>query len=255
LITCRLYGRLGNQAFQIASTIGIAKRNGLKYVIPSKTVAPNVWSAYFSNLFTEDVDETKFVRIKEIKHSYTPVNVNHSLSEDFKGWVLDGYWQSERYFKDCINEVREVLRVPNLTQGDVVSVHYRAGDYRDFSDKHPLVSEEYIYKAVKYFSELGFKNFKLFSDEPDTLLNMVHASIFEELGVNFFPSEGKTPIEDFYLMIKCAHGIVANSTFSVMAHILNSNENKIIVRPSYFFGPGNAALDEKDIYPPKWIVV
>ena len=47
MIQVRLYGRLGNQMFQIATCIATALRNKTDYSIPKKSVNPKEWKTYF----------------------------------------------------------------------------------------------------------------------------------------------------------------------------------------------------------------
>lgn len=254
-LTCKLYGRLGNQAWQIASTIGLARANGIaKYFFPNQTIAPHVWPYYFTHLYSDDIPDTRdYNIIKESTHAYHKPSFHFKFNSKMEGWILDGYWQSAKYFNKYINEVRDVLRMPSNKMEGVVSVHYRAGDYRNFLDKHPIVSDEYILNGIEYFISMGYKEFMLFSDEPFVLMEIVSKGISAE-GIKFTLAPND-PLQAFYMMSTCEHGVVCNSTFSVMAHILNRNPNKVIIRPHFFFGKGNGHLDEKDIYPKNWIAL
>ena len=66
-------------------------------------------------------------------------------------------------------------------------------------------------------------------------------------------AEGNTDIEDLYLMSACDNNIIANSSFSWWAAWLNKNENKKIIAPSNWFGPG--APSSQDIIPEDWITI
>lgn len=253
MISCKLYGRLGNQAFQIAACIGSAMSMGVKYVIPRQTINNEVWPAYFTDLFEDKTNELHGKNLKlwkEPSHSFTEIP-KLSPKPIYDGLLLDGFFQSERYFKKYIPKIRGLFQIPSQTSWGRVAIHYRAGDFRQFLNKHPIVSADYLYTSTCRFEMLGYKDFLVFSDEPDTVKSILKD--FNGLNIEF--SKGKTAMEDFKLMSCCEHGIVSNSSFSVMAQILNPNKNKIIIRPNFFFGPGNAHLDTKDVYPKNWITL
>ena len=256
MISCRLYGRLGNQAFQIAACVGAAMSMGVKYIIPHETINPSVWPAYFADCFPEVKNPTwkkdfrDFMIWKEPSHAYTKIpDWGNKLC--YNGVMLDGYFQSIKYFKKYIPQIRALFKMPIEMKRGTVAIHYRAGDFRNFPDKHPIVSVDYIYTSICRFERMGYKNFLVFSDEPNTIRDILE--VFKGLNIKY--SEGKTPMEDFKLMSSCEHGIVSNSSFSIMAQILNPNPNKIIIRPNFFFGPGNGHLDTRDVYPENWIKI
>ena len=55
--------------------------------------------------------------------------------------------------------------------------------------------------------------------------------------------------EDMYLMSKCKHNIVANSTFSWWGAWLNENKGKIVLCPPKYIN----SEDTFDFYPQDWI--
>jgi hypothetical protein len=76
------------------------------------------------------------------------------------------------------------------------------------------------------------------------------------LGVNFEVSEGRDYFEDFRLMKRCSHFIIANSSYSAMAAVLGDAGDKQVVAPfPWFGGPYDGKLDPKDIYTPGWTVI
>jgi len=53
----------------------------------------------------------------------------------------------------------------------------------------------------------------------------------------------------------CDHNIIANSTFSWWGAYFNNNKEKIVCYPDKWFGPKNANLNTKDLFPENWICV
>lgn len=61
---------------------------------------------------------------------------------------------------------------------------------------------------------------------------------------------GNADYFDLFLMTKCKHNIIPNSTFSWWGAWLNQNQNKIIICPEKWNGLDFVYTDE--ICPPKW---
>lgn len=252
-VTCELQGRLGNQFLQIASVIATAKRFGLDYYIPSETVSPNTWEFYFKEanfpVFTKDMAYHLDLHKEAQDHSFNPITyINKSI-------LLSGYFQSELYFKD---QRGEILKAFDSLYGeeslhDIVSIHVRRGDYLQYSDSFPPITNEYLQLAIKYFVDLGYTKFLVFSDDIEWCKKHFE-NTYKTL--TFIYSEGKTPMEDIKLMIKCEHHIISNSSFSWMGAWMNKNENKIVVSPSSdnWFGK-LAGLNTDNIIPKEWIQI
>jgi hypothetical protein len=61
-------------------------------------------------------------------------------------------------------------------------------------------------------------------------------------------------IDDFKLMKRCKHFIIANSSFSAMAALLADYPDKIVMAPQRWFGP-HVDISAKDIYHQNWLVI
>ena len=101
------YGRLGNQLFQIASTIGIAKENSVDFLFPN-------WVCSYTNKVYSDFFEKKLPigtipyteNITEKYFHYSPIDILHK-KKDFN---LFGYFQSEKYFQKYREDVLEYFQ-------------------------------------------------------------------------------------------------------------------------------------------------
>src|ERR1044072_7384933 len=100
------YGRFANQLYQIAGTIGIARKNGFDFAFPE-------WKNYdHAERFhsQEDIDLQKYFV------NPLPVYNGPQLPDRFVDWgyheikltqscSLSGHMQSIRYFEHCLDEV------------------------------------------------------------------------------------------------------------------------------------------------------
>jgi hypothetical protein len=238
VITCSLYGRLGNQAFQIACTISHALRNNVPYKIPVKTADPRVWPAYFSHF-------PRLLPSDKIKNVYKEPEFHYQPIPFVDDTMLNGYFQSDRYFADYREEILKAFRIPWKPKPGYVSIHVRRGDYLQFADKHPPVTEEYLCKAIARFP--GWK-FLVFSDDMKWCKEHF-------LGSQFEFAERDTALNDISKMSSCEHNIVANSSFSWMGAWFNQNEDKVVVSPheDNWFGVNNKHLNVKDLLPENWV--
>lgn len=230
MVTAKLYGRLGNQLFQKAAAIGYALSNRQGFAI---TETPNFFPCH---------------RVREYGHNYQALKFAPHWNGD--NILLDGYFQSEKYFSHCRETVLNEFGFNWEYKPSWVSIHVRRGDYLLYPDKHPVVTMEYLTKAMEYFVVKGYSSFMVFSDD---ILWCQQA--FEHLPYTFAYSIGRTEREDLELMSGCAHNICSNSTFAWWGYWLNQNPEKIGIMPKVWFGPGNGHLETKDIYPEGVIII
>lgn len=239
---------MGNMMFQIAACIATSLRYNIPYCIPMHTLNDKVWKPiYYPNVNYCDVNNVVVAQKewKQPSHSYTEIpKPNRSV-------VLDGYFQSQKFFIDYIDEIRNAFGFNcSVKNKGVVALHKRLADYKLYPDKHHIISDEYIEKSLRYLSGLGYCKCLIFSDEIGECkgINSKNFPMWE-----FEYSEGRTETEDFQLMLNCESFIISASTFSLMASILSESENKICIAPKKWFEINNSHLDTKDIVPEKYI--
>jgi hypothetical protein len=250
MISCKLYGRTGNQLFQIAATIGHAWKYGYKYAFPQFTENPDIWPKVEVTLPVLKDTETFTGEHKEPFHKYSEIPKMDNI-------ILDGYFQSYKYFQDILPILSKLLNFSNVTIWNTIALHIRRGDYLLYPDKHPILPMSYYQTAIEYIiSKEPRRIFDIIvmTDDPDWCRENV---TLDKFGFDVQIRSSKIPEQDLKVMAKCQHNIIANSSFSYWAAILNPNPQKIVITPVYtkWFGEGNKHLDTSDLLPNEWIQI
>lgn len=177
--------------------------------------------------------------------------------------ILDGYWQSEKYFSDIPDILHREFtikypqdfqsrRFADLIQStNSISLHLRRTDYVQdaLTNKiHGACDQSYYDRCVKYIAEqVSNPHFFVFSDEPQWAKENL------QLG---FPTtivdcnDASRNYEDLRLMSMCKHNIIANSSFSWWGAWLNSNPSKLVLAPRKWFN--DETRNTRDLIPEQW---
>ena len=177
---------------------------------------------------------------------------------------LDGYWQSEKYFKDIEPVIRRDLSFKSepdalnreaagrIAGSNAVSVHIRRGDYVSdpaTNSAHGTASMDYYCAAMKTVAERApDARFFVFTDDPEWVAENI---AFDYPVTLITHNNAEKNYEDLRLMSLCRHNIVANSSFSWWGAWLNANSEKIVIGPKKWFN--DAALDTRDLVPESWL--
>lgn len=243
MVIPRTYGRLGNFLFQVAATIGYAMRHGLEYSVPSTTDDPKWSPVYLPHLINPDFDASlPEVRVVERGHAYQEIPFKEAWRE--KNIVLDGYWQSEKYFAEHRAVVLDAFAYPWTLKPGTVSVHVRRGDYVKLAHKHPPLPPEWYNAAMALFP--GAK-FEFYSDD----IPYCRQHWGQRKDCSF--SDGRKEEADLAAMSGCEHQICSASTFAWWGGWLNRNSDKRIVMPKRWFTEAeDKKCDTRDIVPASW---
>lgn len=291
MIIAHLNGGLGNQMFQYAAAKRLAvKHNTDLYLDISEfeTYKAQVYALENFNIDAEVLNPKHnkyFQRVRSEKtvdkiksKIYGVINgldvvfiKEEAYSFDSKtlalpnNTYLQGYWQSEKYFGD----IREIIKkdfIPKSTlsiktkdmeqliknKTNSVSLHVRRGDYisnKEANAVHGVNLNSYYKACIYHMAEtIGDLNIFIFSDDSDWVkknLEFNHNIIYVD------HNNSETAYQDIYLMSKCEHNIIANSSFSWWGAWLNSNEAKMVFAPSKWFLADK--LDTRDLIPDEWI--
>lgn len=256
----KLTGGLGNQMFQYAHgrSWSIKNKKPLKY--------------YFLHNYG-DIDRRYELVVFNIKGE----KINGFLPELFRkveivlnvkfSNVVSGYWQGERYFINCEDDIRRDFQfvkhldrknmeiLEEIDRTNSVSIHVRRGDY--ISDKktnefHGVCTQQYYNEAIKEIkSRVKSPKFFVFSDDPEWV--KVNLKIHNATYIDW--NKGNMDYKDMQLMCHCKHNIIANSSFGWWGAWLNSNPDKIVITPKKWFENNEAQKNSKHILPRAWIKI
>ena len=234
-------GRLANQMFQYASLKGIARQNGYSYAIPPREVFgqvdPNVRN---SDLILYDVfDLESKNHVELVRQNVIPERM-HTFDEELftrcpDNVDLQGYFQTEKYFKQIEDEIREdftfkeelLEMCKSFITEDTISLHIRRGDYV-VNPNHPTQDASYYEAGLAVLPE--DIPVIVFSDDPAWCNEQ---PMFED--DRFMIAEGNSTDCDLCLMSLCKYHIIANSSYSWWGAWL-ANSEKVIAPKNWFGG-------------------
>jgi hypothetical protein len=293
MIISKLQGGLGNQMFQYAVARGLCLTDDKVYLDHQFLEKNNADNEHFT---ARTFELCIFKNLKVSKANRSEINLLTSQKAYFKGVrfllnyrsnyirhheneylslsnlspnanvYLDGYFQSEKYFKhvrpqllneftfprfDAFNESlkQTILKAPNA-----VSIHVRRGDYlksEEILNIHGVLPFSYYQKAL-HSLESSCSNLELFVFSED--IEWAKAT-FEGYNAHFFDhNRGANSWKDMALMTCCKHHIIANSSFSWWAAWLSKNNGDVFA-PSAWFNPLNVVFKIQDFIPDNWIVL
>ena len=283
MIIIKLIGGLGNQLFQYSLGRSLSIKNNDIFKLDLSDFEENKDRHYSLGNFKIIENFATQFEIAKIKKSgvlklvdklkpyykrtvikYKGYDFDPNILKLSGNFYLDGYWQSEKYFKDVENIIRKEIAlkeslppkyselINKIKNSNSVSVHIRRGDYvanKKFSAVYNLLDEKYYQRAVKFIAEkISDPRFFIFSDDIEWAkrnLDIPYPKIFVS-GENEMKD-----YEELILMSLCKHNIIANSSFGWWGAWLNKNPDKIVISPDKWFN--NETDSAKDLIPQNWI--
>ena len=284
MIIVNLKGGLGNQMFQYALGRHLALKNKdiLKLNTQNLTTAKeqgNIYRPFDLESFCIYKEIAEVSEIEKVQYPYGTFSKINSLirRKVFKRYniifdkkflnlsgniYLDGYWQSPNYFDSIRKTLLEDFKLndglsasgkiieDSIKSTNSVSLHVRRGDYVQNSrvlDEYGICSVSYYERALSEIAKL-YSDYTVyvFSDDIEWVKNNLQ---FKNSSVVFIKDESITSAQELYLMSKCKHNIIANSTFSWWGAWLNNNPDKIVIAPTPWF---DKVIYDKNLIPSSW---
>lgn len=292
-VIVRLKGGLGNQLFCYAAAKGVAIRNNLELVIDNITgfSRDKKYHRFYSlaNFYITARLATTAERLEPFERyrrafakwrsRRVPFSERFYIEQEFRDFdvrlfhlrpqrdiYIDGLWQSEEYFKDIEQIIRQDLKfkvpVDAVNQEmsgritaceNVVALHVRWFDSPPGGSCQNNVCGDYYKRAIAYARErVHAPHFLVFSDDPAAAVNRLSLPEDNYTAVSHNKG-GANAYKDMWLMSQCRHFIMANSTFSWWGAWLSSHNNKLIIAPNPERFDNNNAWRVRGLLPTKWI--
>lgn len=292
MISIKLKGGLGNQMFQYATLKALSLIHKKKIYIDLESIKK---AQLTTDLFTPrkfslnvfGIEATplpilfrfalkisvvlKKILTSDINLFYNSYNDDSDLSIIKFPAYLDGYFQSENYFKEfrqqilaefsfkfALDKANERL-LCDLNKNESISIHFRRADYVDKPEVslfHGVCSLDYYRTAIEYLKEkIHSPVFYVFTDDPIWVQTYFIDSnpLYRMVLVNI--NHGVDSWKDMYLMSKCRYNIIANSSFSWWGAWLNTNPDKIVIAPSQWYADPKVNAKSHNIVPSSWIKI
>jgi hypothetical protein len=275
MIITRLNGGLGNQMFQYALGRSLSLFHNTHLLVDLGEYFDGSYKKYELGNFNVDAKTAKQPTLIKyrldlgkaglltnslFRSAIFPIYYNNvikekdrflfdkSIYERTPPKLLVGYWQNEKYFVKCQKILFEELslKVESIKykiakkyvkqHNPSVSIHVRRGDYiklNNINYYNPPTTLYYM-KAVKFIkSKVSKPKFIIFTDDvvwcrKNLKLDALYSADFK-----------LTDAEELMLMSKCAHNIIANSSFSWWGAWLNQSNEAIVITPKQWFKDKN----------------
>lgn len=173
MISCRLVGGLGNQLFQIFTTIAYALEHNCPFIFLNQfqlntgsngeTIRYSYWTTFLSALrvfLRENI--SGFELYKEPEFTYNKLSLDNINNNNI---VLLGYFQSYKYFEKYKETISRLIKIPtlkvdllvrlksqniisNINLNNTISMHFRLGDYKLLPDQYVILPLSYYRNAL-----------------------------------------------------------------------------------------------------------
>jgi glycosyl transferase family 11 len=276
MVIIQMDGGLGNQMFGYALYCSFLQRGTNAKLDLSKYTEGyahngyelekifNVKAAYCSPAEKKIVKPISKLMHVFFKHPYKETNQTQWTYQapvaNIKFGFLKGYWQTEDYFINAKEIIRQKFRFPALSDDaniaafdqikstNSISLHIRRGDYL-LDGRSCTINIDYYKNAVALINKkVTDPHFFIFSDD----IEWAKENIREQNSTFIDWNSCDKSYVDMQLMSTCKHNIIANSSFSWWGAWLNNNPGKIVIAPQHWMPHTHGT---RDLIPGSWIKI
>lgn len=263
-VIIRVWGGIGNQLFQIVFGEYISYKHGLNVIFDvasfgksdklrkmeiqllypniSLFQAPSFFFSKHTGILSRIIKSANLQGIKYIeeKDFIEGIFLNFSTIEKI---YLQGYWQNDVYSKfiktvnpklfepkEAIpNSIADLIDEINCFDNSI-GIHIRRGDYfiRKNVKIYGVCTDSYYLEGMKIIErKIPSPKYFVFSDD----IEWVKKNLKFNYSVTFVENADINSYWYIYLMQKCHHLIISNSSFSWWGAFLNNQEDKIVICP------------------------
>ena len=263
-VTVRLDGQFGNQLFEIAAAYAYSLDHNISLTVPdliNRThdgIPHNAKRVFLAKIPTYSPSSSPALVWQEPSFNYSPIPDSPSIH-------LQGYFQSDKYFKHRREEILQLFAVPEKLKEEIlIKYPVLASDQlvvgiqiRDYGKEtylqppgayHPTIGRSYYQKAIAHFPENTL--FLVSTNSPQFAKKCT-----EGLAKNIIYLNGADHIEEFYTLVLCKSFIISNSSFGWWASWLSTAQNKEVIAPNPWFSlPYDNNSMRKDLLPTNYLV-
>ena len=278
MMTIKIQGGLGNQLFQIFTLISTSIENNRPFHFinekePYRLDRPFYWTNFLECLSqyistAESNFDPNFVYREPYFH-YKTISCTHIPAD--KSIFLLGYFQSHKYFHNNKETIFKLIKLeeqknrllekykPSFFQ-NTISLHFRIGDYINYSDAHPILQLDYYISAISELIRITGKDkwkilFLYELKDKDKVQRKINQLKHKFSNLEFQSIDHDLQDwEQLLMMSLCQHNIIANSTFSWWGAYLNENDNKVFY-PGKWFGTNRSKFIIDDLFIDNWIKI
>lgn len=295
IVVARLFGGLGNQLFIYSAARRLALANNMELLLDNHSgfVNDHQYRRHYQlnhfslpcRVATPSERLEPFSRVRR----YLMRNLNALLPFHQRNYILqdgidfdhrlchlrpkayfylEGYWQSERYFKDVEDQIRNDLRfivpcdLPNRETAHriglrpSVAVHIRFFRSNDTFTADPNLAHKamrsYYRRAIQLMeSRVTDAHYFVFSDRPSLVKSFIPLDDSRMTLVNHNCGDTMA-YADLWLMSQCQNFIIANSTFSWWGAWLSTYSTKNVIAPGFVKREGVGAWGFEGLIPNDW---
>jgi len=297
IVSVELMGGLGNQMFQYAAGHALARRTGAAlrldlghfaqsgkrrylldcFAVPApiaREPSPTAWRSLPHWLALRACRRlglpTKFLHDGWTIYDQPAVHFDAVFAALAPPVHLKGYFQSELYFHEVADEIRDLFTVRVATSEACamqraairaadwpVSIHVRCGDYVSdpaIREVHGICDVTYYRRAIALAARLAPRppTWFVFSDD----MARARAALAGLDNAVYVDGDAARPWEDLALMAACRGHVIANSSFSWWGAWLDPRPDTSVIAPRQWFAPAHArTVSTADLFCPGWITL